>query len=527
MDLNVCIVGAAGDGVKEAGELAAELFAHFGYSVFVYQEYQSIIRGGHNASIVRMSDREINSHRKYFDLMICLEDYAYELYRPYLRGDLIYDTKFKCGGIGIPMTEIIKEEQEPNIFRNAASLGALAAYLDIEFDILERIFSDRFGARAKDDITIAKAAYEYYRSRYDPKMRLEKIGRRKKLVSGAVAIAEGLISAGLTHFYAYPMTPASPILHYLIKKREIVAYQPESEIAAVGMAIGSAYAGKRSATGTSGGGFALMAESISLAGMAEIPLLVIEAQRTSPSTGMATYHGQEDLYFAMHPAHGEFPMAVACPYSVEEAFYLSAELMNIAWKYQIPAILLTDKNLVESYKTAEIERTNLIEEIEIVKSSEGEYMRYEVTESGISKYAVPPAIVKANSNEHDEFGITTDDASVRTQMHEKRMLKENLLREDIRDRAWKFFLKGKDTIVTWGSTFGPVYEVAEELGYRVAVPRYLRPFIKPGLAHAVVVEQNYTGQLAKLLEMHGVEVKRVNKWDGRPFTPDELRELLG
>ncbi len=218
---------------------------------------------------------------------------------------------------------------------------------------------------------------------------------------------------------------------------------------------------------------------------------------------------------------------MASPYSVEDAYVLSAELMNLAWKYQTPSVLLTDKHLVESTETSDLSSLNATrEDIEIVSRSENVVKRYELTESGISSYAVPPAFVKFNSNEHDEYGITTDDAEMRIKMHEKRMRKEEGIRKDIEDRAYRTFFSGKDVIVTWGSTFGAAYEVAEELGYRLVVVRYLRPFIAPGIDRAVVVECNYRGQLGRLLEMSGVEVEKVLKWDGRPFTPEELREVL-
>ncbi len=529
MDLNICISGAAGDGVKEAGELCGRLFAELGYNVFIYQEYQSIIRGGHNASVIRISDKKVHSHRRYYDLLICLEDYIYEIHSPYLKGDVIFDSKFSCDGFGIPMTEIVKEEHEPLIFRNAASIGALSAYFGIDFDTVEVMFRERFGEKAAGDIIIAKNAYEYYMRNYSPKMEVKRNGPKKKLVSGAVAIADGMIKAGLEYYYAYPMTPASPVLHYLVRKRGVVAYQPESEISAIAMTIGSAIAGKRSATGTSGGGFALMCESIGLAGIAEIPILIIEAQRSGPSTGIATYNGQEDLDFVLYPSHGEFPLIAASPYCIEDGFRMAGELLNLAWRYQTPAILLTDKHIVESMETASIDESSMKkQDIEITKRSEGLVKRYAVTESGVSDYAVPPAIVKFNSNEHDEFGLTTDDAEIRKMMHEKRMKKEKLIERDVADSAHHQFLKGQECIVTWGSTFSAVYEVAEELGYRVVVIRYFRPFIPPELKKAVVVECNYTGQLARMLrEKAGVKVKSILKWDGRPFTPEELKERLG
>ena len=391
------------------------------------------------------------------------------------------------------------------------------------------MFRERFGEKAKDDIVIAREAYNFYMDNYSSKMEIGRNGPKGSLVSGANAMAEGMVRAGLEYYYAYPMTPASPVLHYLVKKRGVIAYQPESEISAINMAIGSAIAGRRSATGTSGGGFALMCESIGLAGIAEIPVLIIEAQRTGPSTGMATYIGQEDLDFVLYPSQGEFPLIVGSPYTIEDGFRMAGELMNLAWRHQTPAILLTDKHLIESLETTQIDENAVKkEEVEIVSKSEGLIKRYELTESGLSRYAAPPAIVKFNSNEHDEFGLTTDDADMRVRMHEKRMEKEKLIEEDVKKMAFDEFFRGRDVIVTWGSTFGALHEVAEELGFRLIAIRYLRPFIPPEVKKAVVVECNYTGQLSRMLrEKTGAEIESVLKWDGRPFTPEELRERLG
>ena len=273
-----------------------------------------------------------------------------------------------------------------------------------------------------------------------------------------------------------------------------------------------------------------MTESISLAAMAEIPVLVVESQRSGPSTGMATYTAQQDLDFVIHPAHGEFPLILASPITVEDAFELAAELLNLAWMYQTPAILLTDKHLSESYESVSFgEVENKIEEkMEFVESNEGNYKgifkRYEITKDGVSKLAFPPNLVKANSNEHDEFGFTTDDPKIATEMYAKRMRKESAILDEVKKKQpYKVFNYGKDCIITWGSTFGAIKEVAEELGYKLIAVRYLRPLILPEVDDAIVVECNYSGLLANKLGLNGV---RINRWDGRPFTPEELRERL-
>jgi len=534
-DYNVCIAGAAGDGIKDAGVLLARLFASMGYRTFVYQEYESLIRGGHNASVVRASDKEIHSHRYFYDAFICLEDYVMDYHSSRLRGFLIHDSKFECeheNSFPIPMSQMVREEHQPAIFRNAVALGAFCYLAGIPLENLNEVFVREYGEKAEYDVILAREGYEFAEKNFQQQLYVEQMDGRKPVLSGNEVIALGMVKAGLKCYFAYPMTPTSPILHFLAKQKlGVKAVQPESEIAAIMMAIGSAFAGKRSAVATSGGGFALMTESISLAAMAEVPVLIVEGQRSAPSTGMATFTAQQDLNFVLHPGHGEFPLIVASPITVSDSFYLAAELLNLAWKFQTPAIMLTDKHLVESYETLEVDADAVQEEkVEIYdEETEEIFPRFRITDSGVSPYAVPPAMVKVNSNEHDEFGITTDDAETAKAMYAKRMRKEEAIKKEVSElEPYRLYGEGKDTLITWGSTFGAVYEVAEELGYKVLAVRYLKPLILPELkGELIAVECNYGGLLAGLVEKEkGVRVKRVLRWDGRPFTPEELRKSL-
>ncbi len=534
-DYNVCIAGAAGDGIKDAGVLLARLFASMGYRTFVYQEYESLIRGGHNASVVRASDKEIHSHRYFYDAFICLEDYVMDYHSSRLRGFLIHDSKFECeheNSFPIPMSQMVREEHQPAIFRNAVALGAFCYLAGIPLENLNEVFVREYGEKAEYDVILAREGYEFAEKNFQQQLYVEQMDGRKPVLSGNEVIALGMVKAGLKCYFAYPMTPTSPILHFLAKQKlGVKAVQPESEIAAIMMAIGSAFAGKRSAVATSGGGFALMTESISLAAMAEVPVLIVEGQRSAPSTGMATFTAQQDLNFVLHPGHGEFPLIVASPITVSDSFYLAAELLNLAWKFQTPAIMLTDKHLVESYETLEVDADAVQEEkVEIYdEETEEIFPRFRITDSGVSPYAVPPAMVKVNSNEHDEFGITTDDAETAKAMYAKRMRKEEAIKKEVSElEPYRLYGEGKDTLITWGSTFGAVYEVAEELGYKVLAVRYLKPLILPEMkGELIAVECNYGGLLAGLVEKEkGVRVKRVLRWDGRPFTPEELRKSL-
>lgn len=523
--MNVCIAGAAGDGIRGAGVIIGKIFGELGYSVFVYQEYQSRIRGGHNASVVRASEKEINSHGYYYDALICLRDYVFEKHADRLRGVLICDSSFNLEHdlkVEFPINESVEKLNLPDISRNIAAISVFCKSFGIEAEVAESVVRESLGKATERNLEVVKAVYENLDISVG---QIRRVGEKKELVSGAKAIAEGMLDAGLRFYYAYPMTPATPILHILATDNRCVALQPESEIAAIMMAIGSAFGGERAAVGTSGGGFALMSESISLAGMAEIPVLIILAQRSGPSTGMATFTAQQDLYFALNPAHGEFPLIVASPLTIEDSYKLAGELLNLAWEFQTPAILLTEKHITESCTTVKLGGV-VKREVEIfrVKSSEV-FKRYEITETGVSPYASPPTLVKANSNEHDEYGFTTDDAEIATKMYAKRMRKEEEIAKAVANLEPYIEIKnGKDWIVTWGSNFGAVKEVAEEMGYSVAAVRFMRPLFLPKISGEVFcVECNYTGLLSKFIEAEGLEVKRILRWDGRPFTPEEIR----
>ncbi len=533
MDFNVCIAGAAGDGVRGGSVILGRVLSALGYNVFVYQEYQSLIRGGHNAGVVRASEKKVYSHRYEYDAFICMKDYVFDFHKDRLNGFVVYDSKYECehpDSYPVPISEIVKERDLAQIFKNAVALGALCYLAGIPLDVLKEVFTREYGKKAEPDLVLADDGYRYAEKNYEPLLKMEKQGERAPVMSGNDLIAVGLVKAGLECYYAYPMTPSSSILHLLAKQKLALTVHPESEISAIMMAIGSAYAGKRSAVGTSGGGFALMTESVSLAGMAEIPVVIVEAQRSGPSTGMATYTAQEDLYFALHPAHGEFPLIVASPLTVEDAFYLAGELLNLAWKFQSPAILLTDKHLSESYESVSINPEMIQKEnVEIVARSDGIFRRYEISDSGVSPMAVPPAIVKANSNEHDEFGITTDNAEIAREMYSKRMRKEIEIRKSVEElEPYRIEGEGDSTLVTWGSTFGAVVEAGIESDFRIVGIRYLRPLILPEFEGEIIsVECNYSGLLANLIEKEtGYEVRRILRWDGRPFTPEELKQRL-
>ncbi len=337
------------------------------------------------------------------------------------------------------------------------------------------------------------------------------------------------------------MTPVTNILHFLADHQDefkIKTIQPENEIAVILMAEGAAYAGCRTMIGTSGGGFALMVEGVSLAGQAEIPLVVVYGQRPAPATGIPTYTSQGDLSFVLSSGHGEFLKIVIAPGDVDEAFYLTTEAFNLAWQYQTPVLVLVDKHLCESTFTASFNEMKV--KIRSIKFSfQKNYQRYKITRNGISPLALPgfQSIVKVNSYEHDEYGITTEESFWRKKMVEKRLRKKETLIKELKDKETvKVYgpKKSKTVLITWGSTKGAVVEVGEKLGLKVIQPLFLEPLpiekIKKELIGAekiIDIELNATGQFANLLRQYGISIdKKILKYDGRPFSLEEFEKEI-
>jgi 2-oxoglutarate ferredoxin oxidoreductase subunit alpha len=336
------------------------------------------------------------------------------------------------------------------------------------------------------------------------------------------------------------MTPSSGILHFLAEQKErfgITVVHPENEIAVILMALGFAYAGKKSAIGTSGGGFCLMTEGLSLAGMAELPVVLVVSQRTGPSTGLPTYTGQTDLLFVLHAGHGEFPRLIVAPGDAQEALYWSERAMDIAWKCQIPAFILADKTLSEGIYSLDPAATGSFSGAgPLLWDKTIPYRRYENTGPGISPLAFPgtkDAVVKVNGYMHDEAGITVEDADTTSRMTKKRLKKGEIL-IDVMDGYPGVIQSGiagaSTALLCWGSTKGVCEEAAAELGLRVVRPIVLAPLpvnqIKKALAgvkRLITVEENATAQLSVLAERHGIITdKKILRYDGRPFTVEDL-----
>ena len=539
-EISILVGGKAGDGIRQAGQVIARLLNRMGYRIFFYDDYPSLIRGGHNFSIIRAAEKRIVAHKETVDVIVALNQDAVEKHKHRLNtgGIILYDSKkANAEGLGFDFMEIVKKFDGKPIMRNTAAIGALAGVLNIEWSVLEKVIMDAVEKDVDLNLKIAQHAYDRIEnpSKSVPKLNQEPL----PLVSGNEAIALGAVKAGLNMYIAYPMTPASAILHYLAAHENelgVVTVHPESEIGVALMALGAAYAGARTMVGTSGGGFALMTEALSLAGQGELPMVIVESQRPGPSTGVPTYTMQGDLAFVVHAGHGEILRVVLAPGDADEAFYTAGMAMNLAWKFQIPTFLLSDKHLSESIFSFEADLDKVKPEQPFLWNNQGEYKRYIDTQNGISPLAFPgnsSAIIKATSYEHDEYGIATEEPEMIEQMQRKRLRKRKALEDELEKyETVKVYgnPESKTALLCWGSTKGACIEVAEALDLKVVQPLILEPLPVEALKNAlsgvdkiIDVEVNATGQLAKLVAGHGFCIDdMILRFDARPFTVDIL-----
>jgi 2-oxoglutarate ferredoxin oxidoreductase subunit alpha len=543
-DYSVLIGGQAGDGIRQAGSLIARLLSRMGYRIYFWDDYPSLIRGGHNFSLIRACERRIEAYRDEVDMLVCLNEDTAKKHKHQLKpgGLLMYDSDvFDGDGCGVGFGGIVKKCGGKPVMRNIAALGSVAGALGVGWPMLKEVVESGAPKETDMNLEIAKAAHG---ETCGGEFKVEQLaGKPLPLVQGNEAIALGAARAGLDLYVAYPMTPSSSILHFLAAHEEelgLVTYHPENEIAAVITAVGGAYGGARTMVGTSGGGFALMTEGLSLCAQSESPVVFVVSQRPGPSTGVPTYTTQGDLFFVLHAGHGEFPRFVVAPGDPDQAFMLTGLALNTAWKYQIPALVLSDKNLSESTYCFESKGDEVSREEFPRFDGNGPYKRYLRTASGISPLAFPGTegvVVKATSYEHDEYGITTEEAEAISAMQDKRLAKRPGLVRDV-DQMDAVAVYGDRTapvaLLSWGSTKGACMEVAEDMGLRLVQPLVLEPLpvaaisrALEGAAKVIAVENNATGLLASLVSCRGIRVdQRILKYDGRPFSADGLRKQV-
>ena len=581
-DMTFKIIGAAGQGVESSGAGFAQALSGGGLHVFGLPDYMSRIRGGLNFFQIRVSENPLYAHEDEVHILLPLNRDGLEAFAGEVveGGGVIYDERLKVDpatvaekgriAMPVPLLEIATEHGQ-KVMANTAALGAAAGVSGYAYEriagVIQRNFKRKGDEVVEANLRVARAAYDYAAARYaaDFGWKLEEVpacaapvravlaraegsgAPVRMLMSGNQALAMGALAGGCRFISAYPMTPATSIIEWLARHEKqygVVTKHAEDEIAAVLMAIGASFVGVRAMTATSGGGFSLMVEGLGLAGMNEVPLVVVEAQRGGPSTGLPTRTEQSDLLFVINASHGEFPRLVLAPGTIEECFETGWRAFNLAERYQTPVIILTDQLLASSLRTievddidfdrVEIDRGKLLGDAEL-DALEEPYKRHKLTEDGVSPRAVPghpKAVYATASDEHDEFGHIAEEIENRNQQMEKRMRKLELARQDIQPPS-RFGPDGAPVaLVGWGSTFGALREAVERLegAARLVHFRDLWPFPVEAAAEAlrdaqvVVVENNYTQQFRRLLQSETcIEVVgSIVRYDGRPISAEDV-----
>ncbi len=524
--MQIKISGEAGSGIMSAGEILGRACSRCGLFVFASNDYPSLIRGGNNVFTLVVSDTPVLSLSSKTDLLVALDEKSIELHKKELS-----ENHFLISG------EILDKSKEfGELSRNMVAVGAVFGLLNLDFGVLSGIIGEHFAGKPFLDVNVkaAKAGFDSSKPEFEFKVKKSK----QLFLSGNHSLALGAIKAGMKFAAIYPITPINPMLEYLAAKSlscGFVVEVPEDEISGILMALGASHCGVRSMVATSGAGFSLMVESLALAGMTETPIVIFYGQRAGPATGMPTKTEQSDLLFVRSAGHGEFARIVVAPGDVEECFDVSVRAFQLAEKFQLPVIVLTDKYLNECFQTVSSLKSDVKVQRESFAVPKPGFKRYVFAVDGISPRSVPgqqDGVFDANSDEHDEFGFSSDNSVNRVKMVEKRFKKLDLLRKELPKPILHGNENAKIIIVSWGSTKGPILSALEkfsdvsflQLQYLVPFPD-ISGFIKG--KKVVVIENNKTGQLARLIrEFCLIEPLLFNKFDGYQFTVDELVGVL-
>ena len=551
-NLSIMIAGEAGQGLVTVGDLLIKSLVRSGYYIVVVQDYMSRVRGGHNTFSILTGPEPLQSPVERIDLLLALNQEGVDLHLDKLAegGLIIGDRKLDLpdkGSLKVPFDELSEGR-----FSNIAALGAACATLGLEekspSQALEKAFGKKHPESAQKNAEALAKAYEWIQGKTPDSLKLPPPADNDKrlIMNGNEAIALGAMAGGVKFCAFYPMTPSTSIALNLASRAEklgLVVEQAEDEIAAVNMALGASYAGAPSIVTTSGGGFALMTEGVSLAGIIETPLVIALVQRPGPATGLPTRTEQGDLEFALHAGHGEFPRAILAPGDVEECFELARRAFHLAEDWQSPVFILSDQFLADSFRAI---KPFDLETPKAVKPSDAHqeeiktpYERYALTESGVSPRLLPGLsehLVVSDSDEHTADGHLTEDLSVRIQMNDKRLRKEDGLKQDITPPVFYGDENPDILLVCWGSSKGPVFEaadIARSGGKKVGalhfsqvwplVPESFLPYLESA-GRTAAVEGNATGQMARLIRREtGFHIPElITRYDGLPLTPEYI-----
>lgn len=564
--------GQQGEGIESTGEIFSMAMNRLGYFLYGYRHFSSRIKGGHTNNKITVRPTEVRSIADDLDILVAFDQETIDVNYKELteNGIILADAKFepvkpedsKAPLFAVPFTEVAAE-LGTTLMKNMVAIGATASLLNLEDAVFQNVVDEIFGKKGEEIVqknmeAIARGhemMNELLGDRIGEWALAPADGQRRMFMIGNDAIALGALAAGTRFMAAYPITPASEIMEYLIKKLPKfggAVIQTEDEIAAATMAIGANYGGVRSFTASAGPGLSLMMEAIGLSGMTEQPLVVIDTQRGGPSTGLPTKQEQSDLMAMLYGTHGEIPKVVIAPSTMEEAFFDTIQAFNIAEELQLPVILMTDlqlslgKQTVEpfDYKKIEIRRGKIVTDDIEASADKAYFKRYEDTEDGISPRVLPGhlnGIHHVTGVEHDETGKPSEATGNRRAQMDKRFRKLEALKFDTPVYKNAPHEEADVLLVGFNSTRGAIEEVQERLnaqGLKVnhAHIRLIHPFpsaeMAPLVAKAkkvIVVENNYTGQLANIMKMNiggHDKIENITKYNGTPFLPGELENRV-
>jgi 2-oxoglutarate ferredoxin oxidoreductase subunit alpha len=573
--LTIRIGGEAGMGLESSGAGFSKALTRGGLYVFGLPDYYSRIRGGHNFYSIRVARQPLYSHAEPVHLVLALD---VETIRRHVDsivpgGGIVYDSKEELpdearradvGFFPIPLSALAEEKGGRDVMRNTLALGVAAGLMEFDPTHIESVIRDNF-ARKGDavvdaNLRVAQAGFEAaepFKADFAFRMQAVPDAPPRMILNGNDAFALGALAGGCRFVAAYPMTPGSPVLHWFAAHAEdygVVTKHAEDEIAAINMAIGAAHVGARALVPTSGGGFSLMVEGVGLAGITETPVVVYNAQRPGPATGLPTRTEQADMLFMLHASQGEFPRFLFAPGTIEESFRIGWQIFNLAERYQTPALVMSDHYLAVGYRTVEadaldfdavqIDRGELLT-TEALDALQEPYLRYKVTESGVSPRALPGhpnAVWVSSSNDHYESGAITEDAATRIAQVEKRQRKLAGMAQEMSGPTRYGPDEAEVALLCWGSTYGPLREAVDRLNAekpgRANLLHFsaLHPFPVEATEQAlaktkrtITVEGNATGQLETLLRARtGRSVDgAIHKYDGRAFTPEYIIKEMG
>jgi 2-oxoglutarate/2-oxoacid ferredoxin oxidoreductase subunit alpha len=557
------IGGMAGQGIKAAGLTFAKIAMRSGKHVFTYTGFPSLIKGGHNFTQISISKTGVSSPSNKNDFWIALDQRTLDLHLSEFTDGcgILFDqgknydlSKINTSAIlyPIPLSQFAKEAGGSELLSNTVALGAVLALLQGDINMLKTMLSEAFEHKGEEMVRInheaAQKGYNYAQQNFPDKQKAilvkEENIEKRMIANGTDTAAMAAIASGLKFAAIYPMSPISNILAVLAANQDKYGYiykQPEDEISAINMAIGASFAGVRSMTATSGGGFSLMTEAYGLAGMSETPLVIIEGMRPGPASGLPTWSGQGDLMFTLHASQGDFPRIILAAGDAIEVFEQTMLAFNLADKYQTPVMVLIDKNICEddqSMPIPDISGYNL-DRGKITFDKKADFQRYKLEEDGVSERSIPGVgnFFIGNSYEHNQIGYDSEEPGDIISQMEKRMKKLETCRESDMQPPTLYGPENADiTIVSWGSNKGSILEALQVYpGANYLHITWVSPFpekaVKEVLGKAgkiLNIECNYTAAMGSLIkEKTGIEIKdNLLKYDGRPIFPEEIIKKL-